>query len=106
MPSALTPATCPQCNGSGWIPRSNESFDIEPCGCQGDLRRRTRITAAQIPRRYYHCRIENFHDRSSAVLVAAKRKVQELVDVWPAQRDGRGLLLMGGCGTDRKSPRL
>jgi len=101
MTPALPPATCPQCNGSGWIPRSNESNDIEPCACQGDLRRRTRITAAQIPRRYYHCRIDNFHDRSSAVLLSAKRKVQELVDVWPAQRDGRGLLLTGGCGTGK-----
>jgi len=101
MPSVPTPATCPQCNGSGWIPLATDSNDIQPCGCQGDLRRRTRITAAQIPRRYYHCRIGNFHDRSSAVLMAAKRKVQELVDVWPAQRDGRGLLLMGGCGTGK-----
>jgi len=101
MPSALTPATCPHCNGSGWVPLSGDSLRVEACGCQGDLRRRTRITAAQIPRRYYHCRIDNFHDRNSAVLVSAKRRVQEFVDIWPAQRDGRGLLLMGGCGVGK-----
>jgi len=74
---------------------------VEPCGCQGDLRRRNRIGAANIPRRYYHCRIANFNDRSNAALMSAKRKVQEFVDVWPGQRDGLGLLLMGGCGVGK-----
>lgn len=102
--SALTPATpavCPRCNGSGWVPLGDDSLRVEPCGCQGDMRRRQRVVAAQIPKRYYHCRIDNFHDRSSAVLMSAKRRVQEFVDVWPAQRDGRGLLLMGGCGAGK-----
>ena len=84
--SSLAPAppkTCPRCNGSGWIPLDNDSLRVEPCGCQGDLRRRQRITAASIPRRYYHCRIGNFHDRGTGSLIAAKRKVQEFVDVWP-----------------------
>lgn len=100
MPTPV-PLTCPHCNGSGWVPVATDSNDIEPCTCQGDQRRRTRIAAAQIPRRYYHCRIANFHDRNSAVLMSAKRKVQEFVDVWPSQRDGRGLLLMGGCGVGK-----
>src|SRR3954447_26017662 len=95
------PKACPRCNGSGWIPLDNDSLRVEPCGCQGDLRRRQRISAAQIPRRYYHCRIGNFHDRNTGVLVGAKRKVQEFVDAWPMQRDGRGLLLMGGCGAGK-----
>jgi len=102
--SSLAPAapkTCPRCNGSGWIPLDNDSLRVEPCGCQGDLRRRQRITAASIPRRYYHCRIGNFHDRGTASLIAAKRKVQEFADVWPLPRDGRGLLLMGGCGAGK-----
>jgi DNA replication protein DnaC len=101
--SSLTPApaTCSRCNGSGWVPLGDDSLRVEACGCQGDMRRRQRIVAAQIPKRYYHCRIGNFHDRSSAVLLAGRRRVQELVDEWPAQRDGRGLLLMGGCGVGK-----
>jgi DNA replication protein DnaC len=95
------PKTCTRCNGSGWIPLDNDSLRVEPCSCQGDLRRRQRISAAVIPRRYYHCRIANFHDRNTASLIAAKRKVQEFVDVWPMLRDGRGLLLMGGCGAGK-----
>jgi DNA replication protein DnaC len=102
--SSLAPAApkpCPRCSGSGWIPLDSDSLRVEPCACQGDLRRRQRISAASIPRRYYHCRIDNFHDRGTGSLVAAKRKVQEFVDAWPAQRDGRGLLLMGGCGAGK-----
>ena len=95
------PKTCTRCNGSGWIPLDSDSLRVEPCSCQGDLRRRQRISAAVIPRRYYHCRIANFHDRNTASLIAAKRKVQEFVDVWPMLRDGRGLLLMGGCGAGK-----
>jgi len=74
---------------------------VEPCACQGDQRKRQRIAAASIPRRYYHCRLDNFHDRNSAALIAARRKVQEFVDVWPGQHDGRVLLLMGGCGSGK-----
>jgi len=102
--SSLAPAApkpCPRCSGSGWIPLDSDSLRVEPCACQGDLRRRQRISAASIPRRYYHCRIDNFHDRGTGSLIAAKRKVQEFVDAWPAQRDGRGLLLMGGCGAGK-----
>jgi DNA replication protein DnaC len=93
------PALCPRCNGSGWLPLANDSLRVEPCGCQGDMRRRQRIAAANIPRRYYHCRIGNFHDRGLGALVAAKRKVQELIDAWPLQQ--LGLLLMGGCGAGK-----
>jgi len=97
--SALNPAPCPKCNGSGWIPLSSDSLRVEPCGCQGDLRRRQRIAAAQIPRRYYHCHLNTFHDRSSAVLISAKRRVQEFVDQWPIRKNG--LLLVGGCGSGK-----
>lgn len=101
MSSFPEPAPCARCSGSGWLPSPGDTLRVEPCGCQGDLRRRNRIGAANIPRRYYHCRIANFNDRSNAALMSAKRKVQEFVDVWPGQRDGLGLLLMGGCGVGK-----
>ncbi len=99
--SSLPEHACTRCNGSGWVPLAGDSLRVEPCTCQGDLRRRTRISAANIPRRYYHCRIGTFYDRSHAALMSARRKVQEFVDLWPVQRDGRGLLLMGGCGSGK-----
>src|SRR5437660_660707 len=99
--SSLPEHSCTRCNGSGWVPQAGDSLRVDPCTCQGDLRRRTRISAASIPRRYYHCRIDTFYDRSHAALMSARRKVQEFVDLWPVQRDGRGLLLMGGCGSGK-----
>jgi len=100
--SAILPATCARCNGSGWIPLAGDSNDIEPCGCQGDLRRRQRIAASKIPRRYYpHCTFETFYEKNNAVLKSARNRVREFVDTWPMTKDGRGLLLMGDCGTGK-----
>ncbi|HEV2718660.1 MAG TPA: ATP-binding protein [Thermoanaerobaculia bacterium] len=96
--TVATPATCPKCNGSGWIPLDADSLRVEACTCQGDLRRRQRIAAARIPRRYFHCHLDTFNDRRNGALVAAKQRVQEFVNRWPL---GRGLLLVGGCGTGK-----
>jgi DNA replication protein DnaC len=96
--TALTPAPCTKCNGTGWIPLDSDSLRVEPCACQGDLRRRQRIAAARIPRRYLHCHLNTFNDRRHGSLVAAKKRVQEFVDEWPISR---GLLLVGGCGTGK-----
>jgi DNA replication protein DnaC len=79
-----------------------EAQRVEPCACQGDLRRRQRISAANIPPRYYHCRLETFYERNNAPLIAARRKVQEFAETWlPGVNNGRGLLLMGTCGSGK-----
>jgi DNA replication protein DnaC len=92
--------SCPRCNGSGWIPLSGDSLRVEPCGCQGDLRRQQRIAAASIPKRYAHCTLDSFREKST-VLKNAKARLQEFVDLWPNNPNGRGLLLMGGCGVGK-----
>src|SRR5436305_13212679 len=75
--TAILPATCARCNGSGWIPLAGDSLRVEPCGCQGDLRRRQRIAASNIPRRYYpHCTLETFYDKNNAVLKSARNRVR------------------------------
>jgi DNA replication protein DnaC len=96
-------AACPHCSGSGWVPIEGDALRVEPCACQGDLRRRQRIAAAGIPPRYFpHCRLVDFHDRNSPALVAAKRVVQEFADGWmPTIDSGRGLLLIGSCGSGK-----
>jgi len=98
--SSLQPATCPRCNGSGWIPLSGDSLRVEPCACQGDLRRRTRIAATSIPRRYLTCRLGNFHDHAPA-LKTAKARIHQFVGEWMPQLGTKGLLLQGGCGTGK-----
>src|ERR1044071_2087813 len=99
--TALTPATCAKCNGTGWIPLESDSLRVEPCACQGDLRRRQRIAAARIPRRYFHCRLRKFDDAGNTVLATAKRRVSDFVDGWLPGINVRGLLLTGNCGSGK-----
>ena len=103
MNTISAPATCPRCNGSGWVPIEGDALRVEPCGCQGDLRRLQRITSATIPPRYYHCRLETFYDRGNyPALVTARNRVQEFADAWlPGINNGRGLLLMGPSGSGK-----
>lgn len=77
-----------------------DDLRVEPCGCQGDLRRSQRMAAANIPKRYARCTLDTFRD-SMSVLRNAKRRVQEFVDLWPSLSEGKGLLLMGGCGAGK-----
>jgi DNA replication protein DnaC len=100
MKSIAEPATCPHCAGSGWIPVPGEAARVEPCGCQGDLRRRQRLVSANIPKRYLHCTLDTFLDKTP-VLRNAKTRVQEFVDLWPSTVEGRGLLLLGPCGAGK-----
>jgi DNA replication protein DnaC len=93
---------CSTCNGSGWVPLSPGSLHVKPCTCQGDLRRRQRISAASIPRRYFpHCTLSGFNDRNNPELIAAKARVTEFASCWPGTTDQRGLLIMGGCGVGK-----
>ena len=94
------PPPCPRCNGSGWVPMPGEELRVEPCGCQGDQRRQQRVAGAQIPRRYEHCTLESFREKSPG-LRNAKKRVQEFVDLWPNDPEGKGLLLTGGCGVGK-----
>jgi DNA replication protein DnaC len=100
MLTAAPSATCPRCAGSGWIPLPGDALRVEPCGCQGDLRKTQRFASASIPKRYEHCSLETFREKS-VVLTVAKRRVQEFVDLWPNTPEGKGLLLMGGCGVGK-----
>ncbi len=92
------PVTCSRCNGSGWVPLAGDSLRVEPCTCQGDLRRRQRIAAASIPKRYLHCTFDTFID-STTSLSNAKKRAREFVDTWP--NENVGLLLIGPCGVGK-----
>ena len=77
-----------------------DDLRVEACGCQGDLRRQQRLVSANIPKRYTHCTLDTFRD-STPVLRNAKKRVQEFIDLWPNTPEGKGLLLMGGCGAGK-----
>lgn len=92
--------TCVHCNGTGWVPLPGDALRVEACGCQGDLRRQQRLAAASIPKRYRHCTLDSFREKST-VLKNAKTRVREFVDLWPNTDDGKGLLMMGACGVGK-----
>lgn len=94
------PTTCARCNGTGWVPLPGDALRVEPCDCQGDLRRQQRLAAAGIPKRYRHCTLDTFREKST-VLRNAKTRVREFVDLWPHTDDGKGMLLMGACGVGK-----
>lgn len=100
MSSATASAICSRCNGSGWVPVPGDTLRVEACGCQGDQRRQHRFAAASVPKRYAHCTLDTFREKAP-VLKSAKRRVQEFVDLWPNTQEGKGLLLMGGCGVGK-----
>ncbi|HET7437665.1 MAG TPA: ATP-binding protein [Thermoanaerobaculia bacterium] len=95
------PANCPQCNGTGWVTVSSDANRAVACGCQGTLRRQQRMVAAHIPKRYEHCTLQSFRDKSEPALRVAKQRVEAFIDLWPNTDDQRGLLLVGGCGTGK-----
>jgi DNA replication protein DnaC len=93
-------ATCTFCHGSGWVPLAGDSLRVEACECQSDLRRDQRLASTGIPRRYEHCTVDTFR-AETPTLKNAKRRVEEFIDMWPATDDGRGLLMMGSCGSGK-----
>ncbi len=100
LPTTAPTRLCPRCNNSGWVPLPGEDLRVEACGCQGDLRRQQRFASANVPKRYAHCSLDTFREKST-VLKVAKRRVQDFVDLWPNTVEGKGLLLMGGCGVGK-----
>ena len=90
------PASCPRCGGSGWI--QTERLRVEACTCQEGERKRQRIASASIPKRYMHCTLDTFVDRTTMQTVA-KTRVQEFADLWP--NENKGLLLTGPCGVGK-----
>ena len=98
--TAEATSACTRCNGTGWVPLPGDAPRVEPCGCQGDLRRQQRLAAAGIPKRYRHCTLDTFREKTT-VLKNAKTRVREFVDLWPHTDEGKGLLLMGACGVGK-----
>ena len=93
--------TCPYCDGSGWI-SSAGSLNAQPCSCQKEMKKKQRIVAARIPKRYIHCTLDGLYDRSDISLARAKETVDGFIASWPGQlQQGTGLLIVGPCGTGK-----
>lgn len=90
---------CQTCGGSGWITHAG-SLKAVPCACQRDTKKKQRIVAARIPKRYLHCHLDGFHSLNDTSLAVAKRRVGEFIDCWTGS-ERSGLLLMGRTGSGK-----
>lgn len=102
--SAMT-QVCAKCDGMGMrvITRSDGTQAAEACECRLERRVAHLLARAGIPRRYEHCSLESYEcfreaDRS---LPAAHLMARRFVDRYPADTDGRGLLLTGSIGVGK-----
>jgi len=102
MVAESTTESCPICGGTGWALTESDGVElVRRCGCDAERRRAELLAAAGIPERYRHCTLDGFElwNKDDPTLGAARRAVQEFIDVYP-QID-KGLLLMGGVGTGK-----
>ncbi len=93
-----TTPSCELCNGTGWIAGAG-TFRAAPCSCQKETRKRQRLAASHVPRRYVHCTLEKFHDPGNVSIQRARREAVDFVDCWPGSNEG--ILLMGACGVGK-----
>ena len=97
---------CPKCDGMRMrvIVRPDGTRAAEPCECVHEERVTRLLARAGIPRRYEHCSLDSYEsnfpgaDRS---LAAASIMAKRFVDRYPADTDGRGLLMTGSIGVGK-----
>ena len=58
------------------------------------------MAAAGIPKRYAHCTLSTFKEKSP-LLKLVRNDIQKFVDLWPHTEKGKGLLLVGECGVGK-----
>ncbi len=74
------------------------------CRCQQELRRSYRISTARIPKRYEHCRFENYDtDFPGATLSMRKALLtaRRFVESYPVETNDQGLLITGPIGVGK-----
>ncbi len=74
----------------------------EPCECQHERRVQLLLKRAAIPMRYAACSFENFvYDRSEPQLMHSLGVAKTFTDLYPAGKEGVGLLFTGSVGTGK-----
>jgi len=98
----VDPESCPECDGTGWVPASDEpGAPVRRCSCYLSARAERRVAAARIPERYEHCSLENFATTRGmdpsleAAKVFCENYVREFPDV------DYGILFVGPKGVGK-----
>jgi DNA replication protein DnaC len=96
---------CSICGGSGLrVVQENGRQFAQDCVCRVERRVTRMLGRANIPRRYEHCRLENYDTdlpyshRSQGMALLMARK---FIEGYPLETGGRGLLLTGSIGVGK-----
>jgi DNA replication protein DnaC len=96
---------CSICGGSGLqVVQENGRQFAQDCVCRIERRVTRMLGRANIPRRYEHCRLENYDTdlpyshRSQGVALLTARK---FIEGYPLENAGQGLLLTGSIGVGK-----
>jgi DNA replication protein DnaC len=111
-PSEATQATCPVCDGRGWLVSADGGAGTaRPCSCREVARGSRLVEAAGIPERYRHCKLTNFNITSGKktthreqlheALQVSRRYVESFVDVDSRRFRETGLLFSGTPGAGK-----
>jgi DNA replication protein DnaC len=89
------------CDDTGWKPIEGDSTSVRRvvrCDCWRDRQSQQRLVAANIPKRYQHCTIENFAVYNES-LERASAHARRVAEAFPG--GGRGLFLEGQPGVGK-----
>jgi DNA replication protein DnaC len=111
-PSEATQATCPLCDGRGWLVSADGGAGTaRPCSCREAARGARLVDAAGIPERYRHCRLTNFkitsgkgtahREQLDEALKVSRWYVDSFVDSDTSRFRETGLLFSGTPGTGK-----
>jgi DNA replication protein DnaC len=111
-PSDVTEATCPRCEGRGWVVLADGGAGTaRPCSCREERRSPRLFAAAGIPERYRHCKLSSFkissqlpaaqRDQLVEALSVAKRYVDGFLDAATGRFRETGLLFTGPPGAGK-----
>ena len=94
---------CPLCDDTGWKPvggngQSGGVRRVARCDCWRENLGQLRLVAANIPRRYQHCTIENFTAYNES-LERAAAQARRIAEAFPVV--SKGLLLEGQPGVGK-----
>jgi DNA replication protein DnaC len=100
LPPAKDTPVCSLCNGTGW--KSFQEGDVERvarCDCWRDDINKRLMTDARIPKRYYHCTLNDFVTYDNDTLEDALARSRKLADQFPVVE--RGLFFVGDPGVGK-----
>jgi DNA replication protein DnaC len=100
LPPAQDSDICSLCNGTGWKAVDDAGVErVTRCDCWRDNISKRLMAEARIPRRYYHCTLNDFTTYDNDTLEDALSRSRKMADEFPVVT--RGLFFLGDPGVGK-----